>query len=309
MKKALKELAVVFCYLLLSLTAQAGLLSDDVIDGTGRFNNLWNSFSQYPTEGFALKTEPWPYFTFAKNGSEYWLFSMAPYKCQGVETSIAGWCPKENLSHNLPEDDAAEEVAEMAKAVNTHPKVVAAIVTASSETGVDPNLMLSLAWMESRFDNNVKNNSSTATGLYQFTRASWRSALQKFAEKHKIKNVKDKANQRKMPKISAVVAAENIKSKIEALEGHFGRPLTRDEVYLAHLLGEHGAERFIEAKENSPRLLCLDIIPVAARNNPGLFFSGKTPLTIGEASQKIKTLVNTTYRVVKKVTATKTPRK
>ena len=51
--------------------------------------------------------------------------------------------------------------------------VVNAVLNAWRLTGIDPALLLTIAWTESRFRAEAKNQTSSAAGLLQFTKQTW----------------------------------------------------------------------------------------------------------------------------------------
>ena len=64
------------------------------------------------------------------------------------------------------------------------PTVLGAIRKAARETGIDPNLLMTIAWRESRFDPQARNHHSSANGLLQFTSGTWLQIVHDFGARH-----------------------------------------------------------------------------------------------------------------------------
>jgi len=79
-------------------------------------------------------------------------------------------------------------MASLVNAAWDHPavsKIVsAAILGAAQGTSIDPDLLTTLAWRESRFDPTVGNSRSSARGLLQFTSETWLQDLREFRVRH-----------------------------------------------------------------------------------------------------------------------------
>ena len=305
---------------ILTLTCQAGVTNENSLEEGGIKTLLSMRDTRVENEAAPMMAGP--------ENRRYWLLSSRPAPlCSGPRAAppeAIFWCSNSIapvfIMFSRQDDALSQEGADAVKAAKTHPEAVAGIIEGSAETNADPALMLSVAWLESRFDSHSRNPASSATGLYQFTDASWGSAIEKFGEKYGLKapeiahraarkvrhSALRTAQMRKNPRIAAVMAAEEIKSETSQAEMHIGRPLSRDEVYLVHVLGVRGAETFIGAAEKSPRELCSAVIPIAAHNNPGLFTSGnKRPLTVGEAMARLHNKLNKVYLAVSGISARK----
>ncbi len=63
-------------------------------------------------------------------------------------------------------------------------QVASAVQAASASTGVDFAYLMTKAAVESSFDPEAKSPNSTATGLYQFTEATWLEMVQAHGHKH-----------------------------------------------------------------------------------------------------------------------------
>lgn len=172
-------------------------------------------------------------------------------------------------------------------------EVMTSIREAASKTGVDFDFLVAQASLESGFRGNVHANKGSATGLFQFTGATWLRMMHDhgaqygyadLAKKVKINAqgvavVADKPSERQIlelrgnDRLSALFAGEYAKTnghRIEAVTGHKATPA---ELHLAHLLGPNGAIRFIKAHDVNGGQSAAKVVPEAARTNPGLFYS------------------------------------
>jgi hypothetical protein len=173
------------------------------------------------------------------------------------------------------------------------PEVMSSIREAASKTGVDFDFLVAQASLESGFRGNIHANRSSATGLYQFTGATWLRMIHDHGAQygyadlaksiklnaHGAAVVADKQIERKIlelrgnDRLSALFAAEYARangSRLEAVTGHKATPA---ELHLAHLLGPNGAIKFIKAHDVNGSQSAAKIAPAAARQNPELFYS------------------------------------
>lgn len=153
----------------------------------------------------------------------------------------------------------------------------------SKMVGLDNNLLTAMTGIESNFkidarpiDSSGKLLSS-AVGLLQIIDGTWNSLIKKYGAKYGIAPGTPKTD----PRANLLLGAEYIRENVEFLKGKIGRALTNTDVYLAHFLGPGGAAKFLKA---SPNTIASQILPDAAKSNPGVFFEKGTgrPLTVGE---------------------------
>jgi hypothetical protein len=151
--------------------------------------------------------------------------------------------------------------------------VVSALDGAIRSTGIDPTLLTALAWQESRFDPRARNRRSTARGLMQFTEATWLEAVRDHGPQHGLRYEAavlstDPASGsittrqprtrsrilelRDNPRYAAALAAARINRARIALAQSLGRPVGPADLYLVHLLGPAGAQRFLAALDRTP---------------------------------------------------------
>lgn len=184
------------------------------------------------------------------------------------------------------------------------PQVQAAIARASQATGVDFSYLLGQARLESSLNPNARAASSSAAGLYQFTRGTWLSTLDRHGAEHgygwadaaiESGRVRDPAVRadimalRYDPEASALMAAELASDNRDFLTGVLGRTPDPSELYLAHFLGADGAGRFLTAMAANPGQDAAALFPEAAGANRAIFFeSGGQPRSLGAVMDLVR---------------------
>ena len=181
--------------------------------------------------------------------------------------------------------------------------VLAAIKSASRETGSDFAYLLSIAQRESNLDTTAKSKSSSATGLFQFIDQTWLSLIRRYGKDHGLGHYADAISRtesgrlvvgspetrsailalREDPKISALMAGESVAATKKSLECALGRQVCAGELYAAHFLGEGAARRLIALNEQCASDPADAAFPQAARVNRNVFYhaDGRAK-TIGE---------------------------
>lgn len=121
----------------------------------------------------------------------------------------------------------------------------------------------------------AKNPSSSASGIYQFTNATWNSVVDKYGARYGITR-KDKNN----PEAQQLMAERLTEENGKALAKRGIEP-TDQNLYLAHFLGAPAATKAIESLGKG--VPAAQLFPKAAASNQSIFFdnSGK-PKTIDE---------------------------
>ena len=171
--------------------------------------------------------------------------------------------------------------------------VYQAIKVAANRTGVDFSYLMAKASQESSFDPNAKAATSSATGLYQFTKQTWLSMIKNhgadyglggYADKitvdaQGVAHVADKAARQEIlalrhdPQVSAEMAGELDKDNLASLQDNVGGKLGGTELYLAHFLGAGGASDFLKTMRSNPSAKAADVLPTAAAANPSVFYN------------------------------------
>ena len=167
------------------------------------------------------------------------------------------------------------------------------IQTASAESGVSFHYLLAKAAQESGFDSNAKSKTSSASGLFQFTRGTWLDMMRRHGDALGFNNLASQIREsvsgrlsvgnentevqilgmRSDPEISSKFAALFAGENSKTMEAALGREAAPGELYLAHFLGAWGATALMTAAEQDPTKPASELLPAAAHANKSVFFS------------------------------------
>ena len=198
--------------------------------------------------------------------------------------------------------------------------VLAAIRLGSIRTGVDFSFLVELARVESYFKPAARAPKSSATGLFQFKSHDWLQSMQTFGASYGLQDyatrtalIDDKNREQQQqpimydplqqevlalrfnPRLSTLMAAENIKRNFQVLSEMVGREPGRTDLYLSHFLGTANAAIFLKALAEDPTAIAADLFPEAAANNPGVFQNRqRQPRTVAGVYQWFDRKFNTT---------------
>lgn len=173
----------------------------------------------------------------------------------------------------------ASTAAEQPKNPNDKGEVKKVVEKIAEKQNVEPEMMSAFAAVESSLNPNAKAPNTSATGLYQFTKATWNEQMMKNARKYDL----DPSTSPTDVRASTLMASEYIKSNKRALQSVKSDPSLTD-IYLAHFLGAGGAKKFLAA---DPNAIAAQVVPNAAGSNPNIFYENGRPLTISEVYTKI----------------------
>lgn len=150
----------------------------------------------------------------------------------------------------------------------------------AKRVGEDPLQMQTMAAVESSMNPNAKASTSSAAGLFQFLRGTWREMLGKHGKKYGLNPNSSPFD----PMASTLMAGEYIKANKRIISTVKPNPGIV-EVYLAHFLGPGGARTFLKAAGNA---IAAQVLPKAAASNRSIFYdkSGRAR-TISEVYQEI----------------------
>jgi predicted nucleic acid-binding Zn-ribbon protein len=197
--------------------------------------------------------------------------------------------------------------------------VLPAILLGSIRTGVDFSFLMEMARVESYFNPAARAPKSSATGLFQFKSHDWLQSIQTFGASYGLQDyatrtalIDDKNREQQQqpimydplqqevlalrfnPRLSTLMAAENIKRNFQVLSEMLGREPGRTDLYLAHFLGTANAALFLEALAEDPTAIAADLFPEAAANTPGVFRNRqRQPRTVAEVYQWLDRKFNT----------------
>ncbi len=154
-------------------------------------------------------------------------------------------------------------------------EVMSALRSAASSTGVNFDYLVKTAQRESNFNPNAKAGTSSATGLFQFTDATWMNMLERYGAKHGVttdgQNRADLLALRKDAKLSSAMAGELAGENAKILQKKLGRPATSAELYAAHFMGPSDAARLVDAARSNRAGSAAELFPSAARANENVF--------------------------------------
>lgn len=128
------------------------------------------------------------------------------------------------------------------------------------------SLMESIKQAESGGNPNAQNPRSSASGLYQFTDSTWRSAVDKWGNKYGI-TLEDKNN----PQAQELLAQELTADNARILTDKIGRSPTDGDIYIAHVFGANTGAKIINSiGSNRPAFLLAR--PADVQANKSIFF-------------------------------------
>lgn len=171
-------------------------------------------------------------------------------------------------------------------------RVTAAIARASARTGVDFDYLMDQARIESGMRPDARAATSSATGLYQFTKQTWLGTVKEHGAFHGMgwaanaisRNsdgtyfVSDPSTRaaildlRSDPDAAAAMAAEFAADNGAYLQERIGASPEPVDLYLAHFLGAEGAAKFLDAYRADPTQSAAPLFSEAARANRPIFF-------------------------------------
>lgn len=188
--------------------------------------------------------------------------------------------------------NAINSITDQSDSAGVSSRIVNAIQSAASKTGVDFSYLMNKASQESSFDPLAKASTSSATGLFQFTSQTWLHMVKTYGDEYGLSSyaskistgsdgrltVSDAASRqailalRKDPQVSAEMAGELDKENAAVLQQKVGGNIGSTELYLAHFLGANGASSFIHKMRSNPKVAAADVLPTAAAANPSVFY-------------------------------------
>lgn len=154
-------------------------------------------------------------------------------------------------------------------------EVVGVIKEAANKVGVNPDIMTSMAAVESGLNPQAKAPTSSAKGLFQFINTTWQQQVRTDGRKYGIDQQTSPYN----ATANSLMGAEFLKDNLSAISSVKPNPNLTD-VYMAHFLGPGGARKFLSALRTNPNDIAAKLFPDAARANRGIFLSGNRPATV-----------------------------
>ena len=151
------------------------------------------------------------------------------------------------------------------------------ITAAAKLVGVDPNTSMSVASIESDFNPNAQANTSSASGLFQFTKDTWSAMISKYGKKYgyDVNTLPTDA------KAASIMGAHYIKEINDTISKKTRRAIGAVETYLGHFLGPTDAGEFLANLDSNPNNPA-DVMKKAANANKSIFYNGNQPRTFSE---------------------------
>jgi Transglycosylase SLT domain len=188
-------------------------------------------------------------------------------------------------------------------------KVGAAIADASQRTGVAFDYLMAQAQVESSFNPQAQASTSSAAGLFQFTRQTWLATLARHGDEHGFGwaanaisrdgkghfTVLDPALRQQIMDLrfdvdaSSLMAASLSSDNAELLRAKLGIEPEPVDLYLAHFLGGSGAAKFLAHWQSEPVADAAALFPKAATANRAIFFDrGGAPRSLNEVRSRFE---------------------
>lgn len=171
-------------------------------------------------------------------------------------------------------------------------RVTSAIADASARTGVAFDYLMDQAQLESGMRPDARAQTSSATGLYQFTNQTWLSTVKRHGPAHGLDWASGAIAQKRdgsfavadptvrsqilelrtHPETAAVMAAELASDNGDYLQSRISGSPEAVDLYLAHFLGAKGAGDFLDAMQADPNQAAAPLFPAAAAANRNIFY-------------------------------------
>lgn len=191
-----------------------------------------------------------------------------------------------------------------------------AISVAANRTGVDFDYLMNQARVESGFRADAKAATSSASGLFQFTKQTWLATMKQHGAAHGYGwaaeainadgdgrySVADPAARqqiialRNQPEIASLMAAEFAADNRDTLATSLGSHPEPVDLYLAHFLGVGGASKFLSAWRADPNQPAAPLFPAAAGANQAIFYGkGGAPRTLNQIRERFRAKMGEDY--------------
>jgi hypothetical protein len=163
--------------------------------------------------------------------------------------------------------------------------VIGALQQAAAATGVDFAYLYANARAESGLDPAARAHTSSASGLFQFTDATWLTMVRRHGDKHGLGWAAQALQQGASPAVkqsilslrhdagvAARLAGEFTRDNAARLEGALGRAAQASDLYLAAFFGAGGAIKFLKSMAAAPGAAAASLLPAAAAANRSTFY-------------------------------------
>lgn len=181
---------------------------------------------------------------------------------------------------------------------NDKESVANMIKEVSKASGVDENLLLTVAMMESSMNPQAGASTSSAKGLFQFINGTWKAELKKHANKYGIPATAGPFD----PVANALLGAEYLRSGAKTVEKAMpdGVKAGPADLYLAHFLGPGGASKFLRNLYKTPDRIAAEDFMQPAASNPGVFTDKGRLLSYRAIHEKLQRRAENRFSYVSK---------
>ena len=211
-------------------------------------------------------------------------------------------------------------------------RLATSIYKASLKTGVDFELMVLKAKMESDLGRATIASSSSARGVFQYIEPTWLTLIRRYGEDVGYKHYADAIERSKYPGVpkikdgnqylkaeilslrhdpdmAALLKAYQVREETDVIRKYKrGHKVTATDHYIAHMLGLSLAKEFYTMKNRGSRIALAKMhnasMREAAKLNRAFFYHGQRPLTAREAyakferkvAKQVKAIHNVAYK-------------
>lgn len=143
------------------------------------------------------------------------------------------------------------------------------VTSAGAEFGIADDQMYQIGMVESGLKSGAKNTKSTATGLYQFTKGTWREVVNKYGPQYGI----PKGTRPDDPTANAILGAAYLAENRDNFKSTYGKDASTTDLYLGHFLGQTGRKRFMDGLSSNPDMPAVNFVKASqARSNKDFFW-------------------------------------
>ena len=178
----------------------------------------------------------------------------------------------------------------------TRNTVIATIRRVAQTQQADFDYLLTQAKVESGLNPSARAQTSSASGLYQFTAGTWLSVVGRHGEKAGLDshaqalrtgNLTSQQREkllamRNEPELATTMAAHLAADNARSLAASGYNNIGPTELYLAHFLGSGGAKTFLDGLTKTPTQAAAPALPAAASSNTPIFYEGTRPRSFQE---------------------------
>jgi hypothetical protein len=169
--------------------------------------------------------------------------------------------------------------------------VVASISKAATRVGGDFSYLLNQAKIESGLNPDAKAKTSSAVGLFQFTKGTWLSMIRSYGDQVGLTSQAQSLRDNKLPpeEMTALLALRKDPELATSMAARFAADNAKSlsasgidkigptELYLAHFLGAGGAKTFLSGLQTNAQGPAAPALPDAADANKPVFFDNGQP--------------------------------